>query len=144
MPSLGLPKLRSPQIAPPPPPPLCIWQGYNSDGEIGLGSSVTSTDVFTKLAMPSGRAATMIACGAANLAAILNDGSLATCGLSSVGIIVARTHTKPFLGDPGEPDETAGRRACWLAFVRTIFIVSAQEEPQALLPRAAHNPATKR
>ncbi|KAJ4456412.1 hypothetical protein PAPYR_8379 [Paratrimastix pyriformis] len=59
--------------------------GSNNNGAIGLGFTTASTSEITQIPLPTGRTATAIAMTLTNLAVILDDGSLATCGYGLYG-----------------------------------------------------------
>ncbi|KAJ4456414.1 hypothetical protein PAPYR_8381 [Paratrimastix pyriformis] len=55
--------------------------GSNANGALGLGNTaLPDPSVFTRIPLPTGRTATAISFTLCNLAVILDDGSVATCG----------------------------------------------------------------
>ncbi|KAJ4461623.1 hypothetical protein PAPYR_1734 [Paratrimastix pyriformis] len=98
-------------------------QGSNSLGSLGLGSSTTSSTAFTKIALPTGRTATALACSYWNLVVILDDGSLATCGRGSDGILgdgtTADRYTLATVALPG-----TGRAASLRISIDTLLVRS--------------------
>ncbi|KAJ4461619.1 hypothetical protein PAPYR_1728 [Paratrimastix pyriformis] len=101
--------------------------GSNQNGRPGLGPTVTTgVTAFTQVALPTGRTATAIACTSANLAVILDDGSLATCGLGSVGFAGDGTTADRYtLGTVPLPG--TGRRAASIQVsARTLFVRSTE------------------
>ncbi|KAJ4461621.1 hypothetical protein PAPYR_1731 [Paratrimastix pyriformis] len=100
--------------------------GSNLDGRLGLGSSVTSASFFTKIALPAGRRATTIACSFWNLAAILDDGSVAACGSGYFGSIGDGTTTDRYTLTPVALPGT-GRRAASLHLAQATFFVGSTE-----------------
>ncbi|KAJ4459478.1 putative regulator of chromosome condensation RCC1 [Paratrimastix pyriformis] len=96
--------------------------GSNEEGRLGLGSSVTSASSFTKIPLPSGRKATAIACTYRNIAAILDDGSVATCGRGDEGEngdgTYADVFTLKIVAMPG-----TGRKAASVAFASYRLVV---------------------
>ncbi|KAJ4461617.1 hypothetical protein PAPYR_1726 [Paratrimastix pyriformis] len=100
--------------------------GSNANGRLGLGSSVSSATGYTKIALPAGRTATTITCSYWNLAVILDDGSLATCGVGASGLLgdgtTADRFTLETVALPG-----TGRRAASLQMSFDTFFVRSTD-----------------
>ncbi|KAJ4461616.1 putative protocadherin Fat 4 [Paratrimastix pyriformis] len=99
--------------------------GWNAYGQLGLGTSISVASAFTQIPLPTGRTATAIGCASWNLAAILDDGSLATCGHGSYGVLGDGTTTNRFalttVALPG-----TGRKAASIHISgATLFVRSA-------------------
>ena len=63
---------------------LACW-GLNDAGQLGIGSSVTSTATPTGVNLGSGKTAKQVAIGVAHTCAILNDDSVSCWGSNSLG-----------------------------------------------------------